>query len=184
MRFVALDNETGGLTSDTSLLTSFLAILDADLNIVDELELLVKPDDGIYRVNAEALNINKINLLEHDKKAIPYSQAGAPLYEFLRKHSDNGANKLVPFGHNVMFDILGICDKIMSKKTWDHFCGYRLLCTGNISQFLKLQGKLPSDIQASLGKLAAYFGIDNSKAHTSKGDVLMCIEVLKKMKDL
>lgn len=55
------------------------------------------------------------------------------------------------------------------------------LDTAHIAQFLKLCGKLPKDLNVSLSELANYYKINNSQAHTAKGDVEMTIEVLKHM---
>jgi len=96
--FLALDTETGGIGPDKSLLTLYAVALDDNLNPVAfsgddfkvaggilELDLKLKPDDGIYRVTGEALGINGINLSEHDKEAIPCKKAGTLLYEFLER---------------------------------------------------------------------------------------------------
>jgi hypothetical protein len=85
-RYIVLDTETGGVTLDTSLLTAFFAILNEDFEVTDELYLRVKPDDGIYRTTARALEINGINLISHDAVAITLREARTPLYEFLRKN--------------------------------------------------------------------------------------------------
>ena len=104
--YVAFDNETGGLTKDCSLLTSHFIIADEQLNVIEELGLVIKPNDHQpYRVQATALAVNKINLIEHDKVAITQSEAAQKLFLFLKKHSNNGQIKLIPIGHNVSFDI-------------------------------------------------------------------------------
>lgn len=74
--YIVLDNEMGGTTFDYSLLTSYLVVLDKDLNPIDDLYLYVKPDDGIYRVCGQAMNVNRIDLKVHDTRAVPYKEAG------------------------------------------------------------------------------------------------------------
>ena len=87
MKYLVLDTETGGIGPDVSLLTVYLGVLDENLNLLDELELFLKPNDGIYKTTAEALGINKINLVEHEKKAVTYREGGTLLFQFLQKNS-------------------------------------------------------------------------------------------------
>ena len=182
-KFVALDIETGGIGLDKSLLTAYFSILDENFNETDNLYLRVKPDDGVYAVNAEALDINKIDLVKHDAVAITYREAKTVLYSFLERNNPGGAVKLIPIGHGISFDIAFLCDKLISKPTWDHFVSYRSLDTSIIAQFLICCGQMP-DSAAALSKIAAYFGIPVEQAHTANGDVNMSIEVLKKMINL
>jgi DNA polymerase III epsilon subunit-like protein len=175
--YIALDVETGGIGEDKSLLTAYLAILDQNLDVLDELDLLTKPDDGTYVVQGEALRINGIDLAKHDLAAMSCKDASTKLYEFLNKNNPGGAIKLIPVGHNVAFDIKFLCAHTLSKKSWDKFCGYRTLDTGTISMFLMKTGKIP-EMSASLGSLAKYCGIE-FEAHTAKGDTLATVGVLR-----
>ena len=66
-KYLAFDTETGGLISGVALLTSHFLVLDNDLKVLDELELTTKPNNGHYVIAPEALEVNKINLIEHHK---------------------------------------------------------------------------------------------------------------------
>lgn len=176
--FIGLDVESGGLDTSKSLLTAYLVILDKDMNIVDELDLRIKPNDGIYHLAAEAMAVNGIDIIKHDAESITASDAATSIYNFLEKNNPKGMVKLIPIGHNVVFDIEFICAHTLSKKSWQKYCSYRTLDTGTISQFLIERGELP-DMKASLGTLAAHFGIE-FVAHTAKGDTLACVEVMKR----
>lgn len=178
--YLALDTETGGIGLDKSLLTAYFAALDEDFNVVDELDLFIKPDDGIYIVEAGGLEVNKINLVEHDKVAITYKEASTKIYNFLEKINPKGIIKLNPVGHNVASDIAMVCNKTLSKKSWDKYVGYRTLDTGTISRFMQVVGMLPKDLSASLGSLAGFFEVPFD-AHTAKGDTLATVEVLKNL---
>jgi len=180
MNYLAIDNETGGL-GEVSLLTSYFAVLDSNLRILDDLYLYLKPEDGIYRIEPQALEINGINLVSHDKIAETKSTAGNKLYRFLKSYSNDGADKLIPLGHNVTFDVIGIYEGILNRNIFEKFTSYRKLDTAVIAQFLKLAGKIPDEVSGSLGSLATFFGIANDKAHDAKADVLVTIEVLKSM---
>jgi len=176
--YIALDTETGGVTPETSLLTLFLAVLNENFCVVDELDLKVKPDDGNYVTTARALEINKINLIEHDKVAIPYKEAKTLLYKFIEKNYQG--EKLIPVGHGVAFDVRRIYPTLISQGSWENFVSYRVLDTGNAAQFLRAAGLFPRDVSGSLGSLVEYFKLPSKgELHNAKTDVLQTVEVLK-----
>ena len=181
--YIPFDTETGGLTEGSSLLTAHFAVCDKDFNIIDELELLTKPNDGQYNVSAQALDVNKINLIEHDKVALSYSEAGQVLRNFLWKYSQNGKIKLIPVGKNVGFDVIKVTDNLLGMKTWNQFVSYRLYDITGIVIFLKRQGKLPQDAPDSLSGMAQFLGIQ-AEWHTAKGDNYAGIEVVKRLERL
>ncbi len=180
MKFLALDCETGGIGLDKSLLTTYLAVytfIDDVLTLEDDLYLYTKPKDGIYNCTGEALGINQIDLVEHDKIATTYPKAGGQLREFLQRHSDDGSYKLIPVGHNVKFDLIFIQDKLL--KSLYHFVSYRTLDTGSIGQFLKLCKLIPDDNYGSLSALADHLGaMPEGELHDAKTDTVLTVDVL------
>jgi oligoribonuclease (3'-5' exoribonuclease) len=184
-KFIAFDVEAGGTTPEHSLLSAYFVVIDEDLKTVyGELDLLVKPDNGNYVVTAEALQVNKIQLIEHDKVAITESKAGTLLYNFLKTHSSNGTIKLIPLGHNVAFDV-DFIKQHMLNKTFNQFVAYRMLDTSSQIQFMKLTGQVPSDLAGSLSEIAIHFGVSTTTnvPHTAKGDTWMVVEILRKLRD-
>ena len=181
--YLPFDTETGGLTEDSSLLTAHFAVCDKDFNIIDELDIFTKPNDGQYNVSAQALEINGIDLINHDKVAKPYSESGQELRNFLWKYSNNGKIKLVPVGKNVGFDVIKIHNTILGKKTWSVFTSYRLYDITGLVIYLKRVGKLPADAPDSLSGIAQFFGIE-AQWHTAKGDNYAGIAVIKKLESL
>lgn len=77
--YLFFDCETGGIGPDYSLLTCYLLVTDNQFNVIDDLYLYLKPDDGIFKVCAEALNVNRIDLKVHGTKAITYKEGGTKL---------------------------------------------------------------------------------------------------------
>jgi DNA polymerase III alpha subunit (gram-positive type) len=182
-KFIAFDNETGGIAPETSLLTVYFAILDDKLNLVDELDLKLKPNDGKpYLVEAGGLAVNKINLIEHDKTAITYSEGGQLLVKLLKKHAV-GKDRLTPLGHNVTFDIRGVTNNLLGDKTWNQFVSYKIQDTQVCARFLQLKGYFPADMSMSLGSLANHFNIKltDGTEHESKYDTQLTIEVYKRL---
>lgn len=186
MTYIGMDVEAGGTEVEHSLLSAYFVVIDEDLKTVyGELDLLVKPDNGNYVVTAEALEVNKIQLIEHEKVAITESKAGTLLYNFLKTHASNGAVKLIPLGHNIAFDV-DFIKKHLLNKSFNQFVSYRMLDTSAIIQFMKLRGSVPKDLAGSLSEIATYFGVSTvtNIAHTAKGDTWMVIEILRKLNDL
>lgn len=194
-KYLVIDTETGGTNLECSLLTAYFAILDENFQIRDnrdELHLFVKPDDGMYHVQAEAMTINKINLVEHDKIAVSYKQAKTILYQFLeesaklngfqRENKQDFSKQLTPIGHGVRFDIEFITHYLISKPTWDQFVSYRSLDTSSAIQFLLAAGLFPSDVSGSLGSVLKYFGIKPiGELHTARTDALGTVSVLTQL---
>lgn len=179
-KYITLDLETGGLWNDVSLLTAYFAVLNEDFNIIDELDLKLIPDDGIYKVEPEGMAVNKINLVELAKEAITYKKAKTILYDFL-KNNYNG-ELLTPIGQGILGDVRKLCDTIISKGSWDNFISRRGLDTMYIAKFLQEIGKIPSDMSISLESLVKYFNIDiDGELHSARVDALASAKVLQKM---
>jgi len=189
-KLIFLDTELGGAGSDEfSLLTAYFIVLDENLQFIDDLYLYLKPDSGIYHVSAAegtGLDINKIDLVKHDKMAITYKEGGKRLYEFLNKHSDQGKTKLTPVGHGIYGDVERICKSIISKGTWDMFASYRKIDTQGLVQFLRLCNLFPVNVGGSLESISKHFDIpmDKNTLHDAKIDTMLCVEVFKKLKQI
>lgn len=181
--FLPFDTETGGIGETVSLLSVHLAACDTNWEIQDELMLLTKPNDGHYVVTAEAMNINKINLIEHDKVAITYSEAGGKLRDFIWRNSQNGKIKLQPMGKNVAFDVIKVTDNILGKKTWNQYISYRCYDMTPLITYLKRKGKLAPDAPESLEGLATYIKFP-FVPHTADGDNYAGIAVMKWLESL
>lgn len=188
-KYLVLDTETGGFQQhEPSLLSVYFMILDENLLMIDELNLLTQPDDGVYVVTGEALGVNKINLIDHSKVALTYKQAKTAIRQFLNKHNPNGKSKLIPIGHNVHFDLDFMKEdySLGLKDTFSKYISHRVIDTGVIAQYLQQKGTLPMSVGGSLGKLVTHFKIDfpEEDRHTAKGDVIATIEVYKSLLEL
>lgn len=182
-QYIILDGEMGGIGNEYSLLTIYFQVTDDKFNPIDELDLFLKPDDGIYHVCGEAMSINQIDISIHDSKAITYKEGGTTLYKFLSKNSNGGNIKLVPVGHGMNGDLDQIFDKLISRKTWETFVSYRRLDTSVALQFLKACGLFPETVSGSLQSLTEYFNIIVDNFHNAKDDAIATKEVLKSMID-
>lgn len=177
----------GGLEKDQySLLTVYLVMTDDNFNILGDLYLYLKPNDGIYKVCARAMEVNKINLVEHDKKAITYKEGATALYNFLSKHTDGGKIKATVVGHGIYGDVEWILHHLISRNSFENFTSYRKLDTSSTCQFLKSVGLFPEDVSGSLVSLAKHFKVtvDESLAHDAKYDTLLTLGVFMAMRKM
>lgn len=185
---IAMDTETGGIPDEVSILTAYFALCKLENNILtieDELDLKIKPDNRVYRITAESLEINKINLVNHEKNAIFEKAAGQLLYKKLSEWYGIAKDKLIPLGHNIGFDIRKITTTLLTKGNWDNFVSYRTLDTCTIAQFFRLSGKLPDGLSCSVVNLSEFFQISvDGAAHEAKYDTLVTIEIFNHLKKL
>jgi DNA polymerase III alpha subunit (gram-positive type) len=183
VKYIAFDCETGGLEQSCSMLTAYFAVLTKDLEIVDSLYLRVKPNAGApYIVTAEALGVNGINLIEHDKIAVTQSFAGSQLRDFIHKYSQNGKIKLVPVGHNITFDLLWVHEHLLNRKEFEKYTSYRKLDTAVLAENMKRKNLLPEAVSGSLGSLVGHFNVVvDGNPHEADYDTKATIEVLRRM---
>ena len=192
-KYLVIDAEMGGRELKYSLLTAYFMVVDENINKLDELYLHIKPDDNDYILSGQGMEVNKINLQEHDKIAIPYKQAKPLLFNFLKKNSLDC--KLVPLGHGTRGDIAHIINCLISEGSWEQFCSYHYIDTSVVLQYLRACGKMPCDCDGSVKALAEYFGIDKEYSgvgmidlkngwHDAQVDAIMTAEIFKRMVEL
>ena len=192
MKYLFMDCEMGGRDVCYSLLTAYFMVTDTKFKVLGDLYLAVKPDNNDYVVSGQGMAVNKINLREHDKIAIPYKEAKPLLYNFLRKHSAgivNGAVtpnwmpiRLTPVGHGVKGDIGHCIGRLTSQGSWEQFCTYHYIDTSVFLQILRAQGKMPEDGDGSIVALADHFGVKvEGDDHDCRVDTLKTMGVFQQM---
>lgn len=187
--YVAMDTETGGLSSDVAdILTLYIAIVDENLKVVDELDLKLKPDGNrLPNAQAGALKVNGIDIHAHleDPETIPYSEAKTKVIQLLKKYLKKSGrySNLRPLGYNLMFDIDFVQAYVLPFEEWESLISYNKVDPKIIVNFLKDAGWFPSDL-GTLVSVVKYFQLPMGEAHTAKADTLATIEVYKKLLDL
>lgn len=181
IRYLHLDCEMGGRDLQYSLLTAYFMVTDDAFNVLGELSLAVKPDDGVYIVSGQGMRVNGINLQQHDEIAIPYKQAKPLLYNFLQTHGKT--TRLTPVGHGVRGDIDFLIKYLTSMGTWEQFCTYHYIDTSIVLQFLRACGKMPVDTDGSVKALAEHFGcgILPARLHEADYDTKLTANVFRHM---
>jgi hypothetical protein len=185
MKYLALDVELGGLEPETSLLQAYFAVLDDKLELLDSLNLHVRPDNNLIVINPESLEVTRIDLKKHFAISLPYKSAGTLLYNFLKNHYDSEHRFLTPLGHFVKGDINRVVGTLISKGSWESFVSPNYVDTGVIAKYEIIKGKIsPEGI--GLQKLLKYFKIPFSKneLHDAKTDTLLTVEVYRRLLQL
>jgi DNA polymerase III epsilon subunit-like protein len=176
-----MDTETGGLKKTETILTIYMGIVDPkDLTIKDEIYLQIKPDNGEYVYSEEALKVNGIDLIKHDKVAITESKAAADILNFFKKNKV-GTSTLTPLGHNVKFDIEFINNKLIPSHIWNEYVEQNTCDTMEMGKKLKEFGRLPMALSNSLGSYAEYFFIKTVGLHDARIDCYTTLKVYKKL---
>lgn len=183
-RYICFDTETTGLQNSCNLLTAHFIVLNKNLELIDSLDLKIKYP--FYTVYAKALEVNKINLVEHDKdpQSLFISDANLKLTNFLQKN--RGQFRYIPVGHNINFDIQFIkSSKLLSEEDYTKYMSSNHLDTLTIANFLKMSGFLPSTQPLNLTSLCKFLNIsiDTNSTHNAEYDIKMTIELLKIFKE-
>jgi DNA polymerase III epsilon subunit-like protein len=186
--YAAFDTETGGLNPDKAdILTFYMAILDEDFKLVDEIDLKLKPDGRLPNADAGALRVNGINIQKHleDPNTITYAEGKERILTMLRKYlKKNGRySNIRPLGQNVQFDLDFTWKHLIDRDTWDSIVHYAKIDTKLAVDFLKDAGWFPKEL-GSLGTVVKFLQIPERAAHNAKEDTLMTVDVYKKLLEI
>lgn len=179
MYYVFVDTETGGLSPDIhSLLQVAFLLTDENFNLIEELHLYTKPDNGNYVLTKKAVELNGFNISDHEKVAVNYTQMKKIIRSFLDKYG--GPFQIV--GWNVHFDI-GFLSKYIELR-------YRFIDVMSLYLSLKLVNVIESEGN-SLVSAAKYFQYNTHDAHNALIDAsltrsVFCdiIDILKRLENV
>ena len=177
MKYFIYDVETGGKTTKYSLLSFYGVVCNDKFEIVDELSPNIRHEK--YILQAEAMRVNQINLVSHDKEALDLSLAQKRFNDWILTNSSYGTEKLINTGHSVSFDKAFVAKYLC--RDLEKYVTRHNLDTGTLALILKSIGRLPDSFEVSLKNLANYYKIVNEVPHNAKYDVLTTLAVLKCM---
>ena len=148
---IFLDTETGG--NDASrhpLLTVGLVTLTEGI-LTRPLHLRVRHPE--YCVQAAAMAVNGIDLIQHDAQAQPPEEVAEAIRAYARE-----VGRVLLGGHNFGFD-LGFLKSLLPDRAQVFRRGH--LDTKVIAQFLIQAGRLPKKAGTTLHGLTKHFGIES-----------------------
>lgn len=183
MHYLWFDCETGGLDAEKhSLLTAYFGVYDQDLNLIDDLDLQLKPSNiNDICVTPGAMEVTGINLEEHlaDPQTVTYEKGREMLLALLNKHKIPRKRKhFRPCGQNIEFDIDFIKRQLCPNEDWSKLVHHNTLDTLRILTFLQDCGILPKEL-GKLESMVKYFNIPMGTAHNAKEDIRMTVDVYK-----
>jgi DNA polymerase III epsilon subunit-like protein len=189
MIYAPFDTETGGTNAEeTDVLTFYMALLDENFKMLDEIDLKLKPDGGRLPVtHAKALEVNGIDIRKHleDPETITYSEGRERFAAMLKKHHkrEGRYNNIKPMGYNVPFDERYVWKHIMPFGQWEEFMHYKRIDVMERVDFLKESGWFPPEL-GGLGTVNEYLRLPKRNAHNAKDDTWMCVDVYVKIIDI
>lgn len=188
--FLGFDIETGGFDKKNHTITEvYFAIWDENWNLLEDLQMFMKNDNGEIVGEQEAFDITGIDPEKQliDPNTLTYTEARKKLTEMLSRHKI--PKKRVHYrylGQNIVaFDIpfmeeQGFFTAEQAKKAG---IGHNSLDTTAIVTWLKEMDMLPSNV-GSISSLIDYFGLPKGTAHRAKDDVHMQKEIYIKLCNL
>lgn len=189
MMHLFFDMETTGLDEQKNdILTAYFAIYNENLEFIDDLDLMLKPDDPnkVIIYDIEAFETTGINLEDHLKNpaTITYSKGRELLTKMLIKHKiPNKRSHYRYSGQNIGFDIKFLKEHMGDSEGFEKLINHGNIDTFQIATFLKECDMIAADV-GNLGSLVDYFGLPMGTAHNAKEDVLMTVNVYRAMKNM
>jgi hypothetical protein len=183
MHYLGFDLETGGFDKYNHTITeAYFAIWDKKWNLLDELHLYLKNDNGKIHGEEQAFRVTGIDPESQllDPNTLTYTEGRAKLLEMLAKHKiPKKRTHFRYLGQNITyFDIpfmeaQGFLTEDQAKKAG---INHNPLDTTNIVTWLKDMEMLPSNV-GSISSLIEYFELPKGKAHQARDDVHMQKEI-------
>jgi DNA polymerase III epsilon subunit-like protein len=184
-KLLFIDTETGGLNCKTDALLTMAMVVWNNGTILSRDEIFIQPEGRT--VDPGALKINKIDMVEHMKVAVPRAEAAEQFATWL-KCAWNGSGKAwdkpILAGHNLPFD-LGFLRELFPPGVFDDMISRRFLDTWTILMFMEHAGFVPA-WNAKLEKACAYFKVpfEQSEKHTSLGDIVATARLYTRLIDV
>ena len=172
-KYFLFDCETGGLDPSYSLLTLFGGVLDSNFNVIETIDLAIKPSSGKYIVHPMSMKTNKIDLVQHDAMAVAEKEAAGKLRSFLCRHTHAG--RLIPAGHNVRLD-LNFAEVLLPQ--FEQYVLHRAHDTASIASLAQNLGILSEGCSLSLPKICEELGIDSTGLHNAQIDFELTRQVM------
>lgn len=176
-RLLFIDTETGGVDPAEHSLFSVGVVVWESGNIIFEDELYIK--DTVYKITAQALDINNINISQIDKIGLDKQDIIKKLKSIKEEYFNNTIMTVA--GHNIGFDVSFLkqlykdCNSIFLEDF-----SHRTIDTSSILQFLFFSKKLETNISSS-DVAFKYFNIEVKKRHTALDDCRATVYLFNKL---
>ena len=170
--FLFFDTETGGVDPERHSLLSIGMVVGRGREVIAQTEIFIRHDP--YVVTAGGLEVNRIDLVSHHKRAMEPMAAWEAMRTFLVPHFPP-EEKIILVGHNISFD-RAFLDAFLKSVEQDpgSRISHRSIDTHAIAAMLKDAGRIPSSVALNSSGLFDHFQINVPSAdrHTALGDAL------------
>jgi hypothetical protein len=190
MHYLGFDLETGGFDSkEHTINEAYFAIWDEKWNLIEDLHLYLKNDNGEVKGTPEAFEVTGIDPVEHVKNSstLTYSEGRKLLSEMLIRNKIPGKKLHYRFlGQNILsFDIPFMEDQgfFTKEDIKKHGIGHNSIDSTVIVTWLKDIGMIPNDV-GSISSLIDYLQLEKATAHRAKDDVHMQKEIYVKISNM
>ncbi len=201
-RILFLDTETGLIDPlPGSVLELAFVVYDPGITEEEPQTFHARLKWPVYQVSAKALEINRINLVDHDKWGVTPVQFCKDLHKWVCEHVINVEQpKITLGGHNTHFDMRQLMFILNYAVDLECFEArdlrkvflHRMVDTYPIAHALHESGKLKIEEMGYNGSIdlpcltkALDITLEGTEVHhTAMGDILATIQVYKKLVDL
>lgn len=179
MERLVIDTETTGLSPLTNQVLSIgLLHIESNSNslkILNEKHILIKHDE--YNISQKAMQVNKINLKEHEKQAYSTKETCKLINDFI-KQKNLSSTKIL--GHNVSFDI-SFLNNLFENEHIKYPFFHQKEDTRYLWDNLKKRKIINPLLNSKLSTIANHFNIDCSKAHCAIDDCKITAKVYQRI---
>lgn len=178
--FIVVDTETTGLDAEKNQILEVAILVVKNFEPVDCFNIKIKHRE--YTVSTRAMEVNKIDLVEHEKLAYTEKEASERIINFLSDHKEEQG--LIVVGQNVQFDLKFIENMLWRSyktKEWREIISYRTFDLMSLSFIRNIEGKIKLEKQ-DLDSIIAAIGLESdSERHTAMGDCELTYEAMIKL---
>lgn len=182
-KLLVIDTESGGLDPLVHSILSLAGVVWEDGEITDEYEVLIHEDPFV--VTAQAMKVNRIDLVAHAEKAVPPDQALNGFRTFALERF--AGKKVILAGHNLGHDqgfLRRLC-RMTDPKAYDELFSHRSLDTASVLRHLHLAGKVPDTALSSTGGFEHFnIVVPEAERHTALGDARATARLLTRTVEL
>jgi len=176
-----IDTETTGLSPRTNkTLTVGMLLVDVNkksLEILDSNHIFIKHNN--YNPTPKAMSVNKINIDEHNKIAVPPKKACNQINKFIEK---NVLHEIPLVGHNIAFD-RNFLNTLFDQGETLHKFHHEHEDTMWMWRNLQKRNLVPCG-RSTLQNVANHFEIDYTKSHDALADCHITAQVYHKLLSL
>ncbi|MBA3649831.1 MAG: 3'-5' exonuclease [Chitinophagales bacterium] len=177
-KLLFIDTETGGLNPQLHALLSVGLVVWEDGIIIDEGEFIIQT--GKKSVSQSALDVNHIQIEQHNHKALPSKEAFENLIAFIDRHFPD-KKPVTLAGHNINFDLRFLKYFFNQHgRLFRSYISHRVIDTSSVLHFLYIAGILPDKIISS-DEAFNHFNITVDNRHTALSDARATAELFSKL---